>query len=127
MSIHVKLQIFLLTSNTRKLVILSTKARCLGQPGSEARRNSSLVVFPGFGRGFLVSIRAHQLRRANPTARLIYQHLRKMKEPVLSADLVRRRYTGWTNFDAVIAASGGWLQSDGVRGTVRALSREERQ
>ncbi|MBK7542951.1 MAG: hypothetical protein IPI57_14490 [Candidatus Competibacteraceae bacterium] len=50
-----------------------------------------------------------------------------MKEPVLSADLVRRRYTGWTNFDAVIAASGGWLQSDGVRGTVRALSREERQ
>ncbi|MBK9953572.1 MAG: hypothetical protein IPP10_19425 [Candidatus Competibacteraceae bacterium] len=64
---------------------------------------------------------------AKTTARLIYQHLRKMKEPVLSADLVRRRYTGWTNFDAVIAASGGWLRSDWVRGTVRALSREERQ
>ena len=64
---------------------------------------------------------------AKTTARLIYQHLRKMKEPVLSADLVRRRYRGWTNFNAVTAASGGWLRSDWVRGTVRALSREERQ
>jgi len=60
------------------------------------------------------------------TARLIYRHLRQMKTPELPAELVKRRYTGWTNFAAVLAASDGWLQLCATRLTVRALTREER-
>jgi|GEM_PF-2392806 hypothetical protein len=49
-----------------------------------------------------------------------------MKTPELPAELVKRRYTGWTNFAAVLAASDGWLQLCATRLTVRALTREER-